>query len=194
MVLEGTNLISAVISTQYGWIGMVFSDRGLRKLTLPCDSVAEAQNKLDGYAGNSPSADNTSVAAISKQLRGYFQRKRKSFTCKYDLPGSTAFQHAVWQSAAEIPYGQVRSYRFIAAKIGRPGAYRAVGQALARNPIPLIIPCHRVINSDGKLGGFGGKANIRDFKEKLLLLEGALVNVSTSVKTCSQVNKKRRLE
>jgi methylated-DNA-[protein]-cysteine S-methyltransferase len=194
MVPEGENLRSAIISTQYGWIGMLFSDGGLRKLTLPCDSIAEVQKKLGKYDHNAVPADSTSVVVISKQIKGYFQRKRKSFTCKYDLPGSTAFQHAVWQSAAEIPYGQVRSYRFIAAKIGRPGAYRAVGQALARNPIPLIIPCHRVINSDGKLGGFGGKANIRDFKEKLLLLEGALVNVSTSVKTCSQVNKKRRLE
>ncbi len=76
MVSEGTNLISAVISTQYGWIGMVFSERGLRKLTLPCDSAAEAQNKLDEYAGKSASTDNTSVAAISKQLKGYFLRKR----------------------------------------------------------------------------------------------------------------------
>jgi O-6-methylguanine DNA methyltransferase len=194
MVSKGENLRTAIISTQYGWIGILFSDRGLRKLTLPCDSSAEAQNKLGVCAGNAAHADCDFVADISKQIKGYFQRRCRSFTCNYDLSGSTAFQLAVWQSAEEIPYGQVRSYRFIAEKIGKPGAYRAVGQALARNPVPLIIPCHRVINSGGKLGGFGGKANVRDYKEKLLLLEGAPVNVSTSVKACSQVNNKRRLK
>lgn len=104
------------------------------------------------------------------QLEEYFSGQRRVF----DLPlrfGGTAFQHAVWEALLDIPYGETRSYGQIAAAIGRPKAVRAAGQAIGRNPISIIVPCHRVIGQNGTLTGFGGGLPI---KEKLLKGEGVL--------------------
>lgn len=104
------------------------------------------------------------------QLEEYFSGQRRAF----DLPlrfGGTAFQHAIWEALLDIPYGETRSYGQIAAAIGRPKAVRAAGQAIGRNPISIIVPCHRVIGQNGTLTGFGGGLPI---KEKLLKGEGVL--------------------
>ena len=103
-----------------------------------------------------------------KELAGYFSGKTRSFSALCDLKSLPPFTRAVLKTTAEIPYGQVRSYRWIAAKLGKPGAARAVGNALARNPIPIIIPCHRVVRSDGAIGGF---ALGTGWKKRLLALE-----------------------
>ena len=104
-----------------------------------------------------------------QQLSEYFAGQRKQF----DIPlaaGGTEFQQAVWESLRRIPYGELCSYGDIARKIGRPKAVRAVGAANGRNPIPIIVPCHRVIGSNGTLTGFGGGLAL---KRELLALEGA---------------------
>jgi O-6-methylguanine DNA methyltransferase len=101
------------------------------------------------------------------QLQEYFRGERKQFQMTLDLRG-TPFQQRVWKALREIPYGETRSYGEIAVAVGNPHAVRAVGQANGKNPIPIIVPCHRVIQSDGKLGGFGGGL---DLKEILLALE-----------------------
>ncbi|MCU9612295.1 methylated-DNA--[protein]-cysteine S-methyltransferase [Caldibacillus lycopersici] len=104
-----------------------------------------------------------------KQLEEYFARERRSF----ELPitfGGTVFQQSVWKSLLNIPYGETRSYQFIAEKIGNPKAVRAIGQANRANNLPIIIPCHRVIGKNGKLTGYAGTRT--DIKEKLLQLEG----------------------
>ncbi len=103
------------------------------------------------------------------RLAAYFAGEHVEFQCRIDVPRASEFDRRVWDAAREIQYGTVRSYGWIAARIGQPGAARAVGQALGRNPIPLIVPCHRVIRSDGTLGGFGCGV---DWKRRLLVLEG----------------------
>ena len=102
-----------------------------------------------------------------RQLQEYFRGKRKTFELPLS-PTGTAFQKAVWSALMEIPYGETRSYAEIAARIGNPRACRAVGMANHRNPLPVFIPCHRVIASDGNLAGYAGGLSI---KVALLALE-----------------------
>ncbi len=109
---------------------------------------------------------------IYSQLCEYFSGKRKSFTIKYELSG-TDFQKKVWNALCDIPYGQTRSYKDIAIAIGNGNACRAVGLANNKNPISILIPCHRVIGSSGKLVGYGGGL---DMKEFLLTLEKLNIN------------------
>jgi methylated-DNA-[protein]-cysteine S-methyltransferase len=120
------------------------------------------------------------MQVLVRQVEGYFRGERKNFCCKMDLSGSTLFQYRVWKATREIPYGQVRSYKWVAEKAGSPLACRAVGNALAANPLPLIIPCHRVICSDGKPGGFGGRAGNIEAKLMLLELEGRRLESPTA--------------
>ena len=107
------------------------------------------------------------VEEVRRQLREYLSGKRKEFDLKLE-PQGTQFQKDVWNAMLEIPYGETRSYKEIAQRIGRPLAYRAVGQASNRNPIAIIIPCHRVVGSNGSLTGYGGGMPI---KIRLLDLE-----------------------
>lgn len=104
---------------------------------------------------------------VKKQLKEYFTGLRRKFDINLKLDG-TEFQKNVWNALTEIPYGEVCSYKDIAEKIGSPKAFRAVGNANNRNKIPIVIPCHRVIGSNGKLVGYDGGIEI---KEKLLNLE-----------------------
>ena len=108
----------------------------------------------------------------AEQLNAYFRGELREFTCKLDLEG-TEFQKKCWNALLRIPYGKTCSYAEIARQIGSPRSFRAVGQANHHNPIPIIVPCHRVITSGGTLGGYGGGLAV---KEMLLQLEqnGAL--------------------
>ena len=116
---------------------------------------------------NSPSAHRWKIKA-QKELRSYLNGHTKIFSTPCDLRGLPAFTHAVLKAATKIPYGEVRSYGWLAQHLGNPRAARAVGNALARNPIPIIIPCHRVVRSNGNLGGYAlGTA----LKKQLLKLE-----------------------
>ena len=112
-----------------------------------------------------------SASALQKpfvELNEYFAGRRKKFTFTL-APVGTAFQQKVWQAVYEIPFGQVTTYQAIAKKINKPQAVRAVGHANGRNPITLVIPCHRVIGSNGDLCGYGGGL---DLKKQLLEFEG----------------------
>jgi O-6-methylguanine DNA methyltransferase len=104
------------------------------------------------------------------ELEEYFAGKRRDFTFPLDLRG-TDFQLACWRALLAIPYGETRSYAAIARAVGKPNAFRAVGMANNRNPVAIVVPCHRVIASDGTLCGYGGGL---DVKRKLLELEGSL--------------------
>lgn len=107
------------------------------------------------------------------ELEEYFSGRRREFTFPLDLRG-TEFQLACWHALLAIPYGETRTYADIARAIGKPNAFRAVGMANNRNPIAIVVPCHRVIASDGTLCGYGGGL---DVKRKLLELEGALTGM-----------------
>lgn len=106
-------------------------------------------------------------AEVIGQLRAYFRGELKDFHVRLNMQG-TAFQLRVWESLREVPYGETTSYGEIARRIGKPDAVRAVGTANGANPIPIIVPCHRVIGSNGSLTGYGGGLSV---KEKLLALE-----------------------
>ncbi len=110
-------------------------------------------------------------SGVARQLAEYFAGARRAFDIEIVLTG-TPFQLEVWGALQQIPYGEVRSYADIARRIGRPRAVRAVGAANGANPIPIVVPCHRVIGSSGALTGFGGGLTV---KRRLLELEGATI-------------------
>jgi methylated-DNA-[protein]-cysteine S-methyltransferase len=103
---------------------------------------------------------------VARQLDAYFSGKLKSFDLKL-APEGTDFQKAVWKALCEIPFGETRTYKDIAVSIGKTKAYRAVGLANNRNPISIIIPCHRVIGTDGKLTGYAAGLDVKEFLLKL---------------------------
>lgn len=109
---------------------------------------------------------------VKNQLREYFLGKRQCFDIELDLSIGTPFQQKVWQALLQIEYGETISYKTLASRIGQPTAYRAVANANGKNPISIIIACHRVIASDGGLGGYSGGIGI---KRQLLALEGVLL-------------------
>jgi methylated-DNA-[protein]-cysteine S-methyltransferase len=120
------------------------------------------------FLGNIVRDDRKNQKALT-QLKKYLKGELKHFDCPLDMEG-TPFEKKVWSALRKIPYGKTRSYKDIAKSIGHPKAFRAVGNANARNPIPLIIPCHRVIESNGGLGGFGHGVKV---KRRLLDFEKA---------------------
>jgi methylated-DNA-[protein]-cysteine S-methyltransferase len=105
------------------------------------------------------------------QLEEYFSGSRTSFDLPLDLQGGTAFQQSVWQALLSIPHGGTMSYGVLSQRIGQPAAVRAVGAAVGRNPLSIIVPCHRVLGADGSLTGYAGGLQR---KSALLQLEGAL--------------------
>jgi O-6-methylguanine DNA methyltransferase len=105
--------------------------------------------------------------AITSQLKEYFSRKRTQFDIKLDLIG-TPFQLSVWKALISVGYGKTASYRYIANKIGQPQAVRAVANAIGKNPVAVVIPCHRIVRMDGSVGGYRWGAKL---KSKLLELE-----------------------
>jgi O-6-methylguanine DNA methyltransferase len=108
------------------------------------------------------------------QLSEYLEGQRRQFNLRLDLSDKTNFQVQVLQHTSQIPYGQTSTYKAIAIQVGKPQAARAVGRVEATNPIPLVIPCHRVLGSDGSLHGYGGPGGIK-LKAWLLKLEGSLI-------------------
>jgi len=106
--------------------------------------------------------------AFLKELESYFQGENDCFNQEVVFLTGTAFEKSVWMTLKEIPFGETRSYKWVAEHIGNPAAVRAVGQALSKNPIPIVIPCHRVIESDGSIGGYAGGVNT---KVRLLEME-----------------------
>lgn len=115
--------------------------------------------------------NNKRLIDLEKMLDSYFRGEPILLDYHLDISG-TDFQKRVWETVKQIPYGQVRSYKWVASKIGNPKAARAVGTAMSRNPVVLIIPCHRVIRNNGSLGRYGGMDWL---KERLLRLEKASI-------------------
>jgi methylated-DNA-[protein]-cysteine S-methyltransferase len=139
-----------------GTFRLVASPRGLCYLALPGESPQAQQAHLARHFpgavwGNDPSC----LPQARSQLLAYLDGERTAFQIPLDLRG-TSFQLAVWQALLAIPYGQTVSYGELARRLGRPGAARAVGRALGANPVPVVVPCHRVVGVGGHLVGYGG--------------------------------------
>jgi O-6-methylguanine DNA methyltransferase len=155
---------TARFDSRIGSLRVASTEAGLAYLELPAASGRGLRRQLpdarcaDGFAPNR--------AAIA-QILEYLDGKRVGFELPIDLRG-TPFQRAVWAALLAIPYGETRSYAEIAKAVGQPAAVRAVGAANGANPIALVVPCHRVIASDGSLGGYGGGLRL---KAKLLAME-----------------------
>lgn len=146
-----------------GRLTLIASPKGLAAILFPGETLNRTRFKESGE-----DKQNVDLKEAERQLTEYFLGKRRQFTLELDSSG-TDFQMKVWKGLASIPYGETRSYGEIAKVIGQPKACRAVGAANGRNPIPIVVPCHRVIGSTGKLTGFGGGLAI---KAKLLEIEG----------------------
>ena len=159
-------LASHVFESPLGPLTLVGSAAGVRAILWPGDRPSRAGlAEIDLQPGSSGS-----FGEAAGQLGEYFAGERRSFDLPLDLHG-TPFQLDVWRALMEIPYGETRTYAEQAAAIGRPAAVRAVGAANGRNPISIVIPCHRVVGSDCSLTGFAGGL---EAKASLLSLEAAL--------------------
>ncbi len=156
-----------VVSTDMGWVAVIGSEQGLLRVSLPYSSIQKSLESLGSITEEARFYPNR-FEDLTKRLQAYFCGYRVSFTDEIDFSDVTHFQRIVWQAVKLIPYGETRSYGWLANRIGQPGMGRAIGQALARNRLPIIIPCHRVVCSDGNLGGFSGGLNM---KKLLLQLE-----------------------
>lgn len=159
------------ISTRYGLISITVSIDGVKRVSIKAKSGHKVNRTLFTGSDTFTHTLNTQAIDIARQIEEYLDGKRKIIDSRLDLSGYTPFQLKVWRCVMGIPYGETRSYKWVAEQIDKPKATRAVGHALARNPLPIIIPCHRVINFNGKTGGYGGRANMLEFKRELLALE-----------------------
>ena len=148
-----------VMDSPVGPLTLLSRDSGLESISFGNREPEGAVRDLDANQ------------AFITQLNEYFSGSRRAFLLPL-APRGTAFQRLVWEQLLQIPYGETQSYGSIARAIGKPGAARAIGMANNRNPIPIIVPCHRVIGTNGSLTGYAGGL---DVKARLLALEGALL-------------------
>lgn len=144
-----------------GWLEISVSDKALRHIRF-LETKPESHPQVN---------NNKIIRQVIRELTEYFMNDRTDFTLPLE-PSGTDFQQSVWKKLREIPYGQTTSYGKLAKQLGDPGRVRAIGRANGQNPIPIVIPCHRVIGKNGNLIGYGGGI---DRKQFLLQHEGALL-------------------
>ena len=161
-----------VFPTEVGWVGALVSDKGLCRMALR-STPQEASDDL-GPQGAQAQHDPDALKAIRHDVEAYLKGEENALeNITLDLEDAPPFFRAAWEACRRIPRGETRSYAWLAAEAGRPGAFRAAGQAMARNRLSIVIPCHRVIGSDGGLHGYGGGL---DKKAHLLELEWQTCN------------------
>lgn len=158
----------ALFETALGWIGVAVSGGGIVALNLPRPTREAALSDLRARWPKADLLSDEDLGDLADQLRRYAAGERVASSVNLDLSRQTPFRQRVLEAVLRIPYGETRSYAWIARQIGKPRAYRAVGQALGANPIPILIPCHRVVASDGDLRGYAGGL---EMKRRLLTLE-----------------------
>ncbi|MGH7164447.1 MAG: methylated-DNA--[protein]-cysteine S-methyltransferase [Nitrospiraceae bacterium] len=180
---------SLTFKTPWGWMGITASTKGVHagvcRIVLPQVSRRAVELELSRTFPHGPASLNgrpadgearqENNARVLKEARAqlvaFFERKRRELDFPVDLSGGSAFQRRVWRAILAIPYGRVRSYKWVALRVGGTRYARAVGHALGANPVPIVIPCHRVVAHDASLGGFTGGLRT---KRRLLQLEGTL--------------------
>ncbi|MEU6890836.1 methylated-DNA--[protein]-cysteine S-methyltransferase [Streptomyces sp. NPDC046557] len=152
-----------LVDSPYGPLTLVATDGVLSGLYM----VGQRHRPLEESFGERVSSAEEPFPEVTRQLTAYFAGELTDFTVPVRLEG-TAFQRSVWEQLVRIPYGQTWSYGELAAKLGKPGASRAVGLANGKNPVGIIVPCHRVIGASGAMTGYGGGV---DRKVRLLAFE-----------------------
>jgi methylated-DNA-[protein]-cysteine S-methyltransferase len=156
-----------------GWMGLVGNVRGIGRIYLPEPSREDLVERITREFPNRQEGEHA-LAEAKKEILEYFDGHRKKFEMPLDLSGATPFQQKVYQTMLAIPFGRVQTYRWLAEKIGNPKGLRAVGSANGKNRWPLVIPCHRIVGSDGRLTGFSAPGGL-ELKAELLRLEGVPV-------------------
>lgn len=170
------NIYYSLIETHLGWVGISGSEQGLKRLVLPEKKEEEVLKQLtENMARKTRLILSVNYfSLLVEKIRDYFNGKPVYFEDqRADLSEYTRFQKTVLLKTREIPYGTVRTYRWLAEQSGYPLSYRAVGGVMRINPLPLIIPCHRIIGSKGKLTGFSATGGVA-LKGKMLEMEGIL--------------------
>ena len=167
---SSTNHRFSIVPTTWGVVGLMGTPDCLQRVMLP--STCDQMKALELIQRQFPQAtrDSGYCHDLQPQIRSYFNGHGVDFHAVVDLSGLSAFAQDVLQGCAAIPAGQTQTYGQLAEQVGRSGAARAVGSALAANPLPLIIPCHRVVGTSGKMCGFSGPGGIST-KQRLLDLE-----------------------
>jgi methylated-DNA-[protein]-cysteine S-methyltransferase len=165
----------ALIETKLGWMGVWGTSLGLRRIVLPQATPEAVLTSLSSYLVDAVFSASC-FGDLPYRLKQYLDGEAITFPDKLDLANVTPFQYAVYQVTRSIPYRETRSYAWVAQQIGTPRATRAVGQALARNPLPIVVPCHRVIAASGALGGFGGRIEVKRYLLEMEALKRKLDN------------------
>lgn len=162
----------SIFKTLSGWMGVVETEKGVKKIILPQAKLSDVEKIIfEEFPG--VEENRSRVRHIADSLARYYEGENITFPLSFDPSGHTEFSVAVWKATRTIPWGEVRTYQWIGAQIKKPRSFRAVGSALGKNPFPIVVPCHRVIRSDGMLGGFSAPGGIF-LKQRLLELEGVL--------------------
>jgi len=156
-------------STPIGRIYLAATEKGICRVSLGYKNEKEFVREFKNSSARRPVKDLSYFTAVKNDVLKYFSGELVSFKEHCLFFDGTDFQKKVWRALARIPYGKVLTYKQVAKKIGKPNAFRAVGSACGANELPIIIPCHRVIASNGGLGGFSGGLKLKEF---LLRLEG----------------------
>jgi O-6-methylguanine DNA methyltransferase len=159
------------VETPVGVFGAALTSRGLGRLIFPGEPFEQCDAWVARWEPKAvPSDDQASLQQLGEQLTAYFEGTLREFTVPIDMRG-TPFQLRVWSALQDVGYGELRTYAQVASGIGASQAVRAVGAANGANPVPIIVPCHRIIGSNGRLVGYGGGLNL---KRRLLELEGVM--------------------
>lgn len=172
MKFKTSTIYTAHLDSKLGRIILAATDKGLAGVWF------ERQRHSPDMTGWQAASEHPVLRQAAAQLEEYFDGRRQHFDLPLDLSHGTPFQQSVWQALLAIPAGGTTSYGAISAGVGKPAAVRAVGAAVGRNPISVIVPCHRVLGSDGSLTGYAGGL---DRKTALLELEGVLGAALTEV-------------
>ena len=172
---DASRVAACVFRTPWGWMGVSETSKGIDVVVLPKASRQAVLSEL-GLPSITLLEGSTSsrLREAQAQLTGYLAGTRQSFDLSLDLSRGTSFQQKVWRTLRRISYGRLRSYQWVADRVGGRQYARAVGNAVGANPVPVVIPCHRIVAQDASLGGFSGGLPT---KQKLLTLEGTLAKL-----------------
>ena len=161
----------ATFKTSWGWVGILTSEKGIRRISLPRENEKESLELL-GINAATMTRSSQNLDQVIDLIQQYFLGNPINSHIPLDFSHYPAFFIKAWNSCLEIPFGEKRSYGWVAKQCGNPRAARAAGQAMAKNPFPIIVPCHRVILGNGSLHQYGGglamKSNLLDMEKRFL--------------------------